>query len=189
MVGRFGFSMSDAEYEVLTEDEIDEGKEITLDRFYDWIKIQYDALILLPLRHCGDGDLAIDYEISPEDRRFAGVFYSTKKDIEKMQGKSDDKAIENELACIEADIDILNAWGRGECFGYRIFPPTNTVEDKYLDNEDDIDSCWGYYGDDIKENGLMDSAKDFIEWHIKDQEKQIAEMKNPIQLEKFIAGE
>lgn len=189
MIGRFCYDISDAEDEILTDDDVEEGKSITAEQFYEWIKLQYDAVILLPLRDKGDGELSIDYDIDTEDRRFAGFFYATAKDIEKFQGSNDAKAIENELRCIEADLYILNAWGRGECYGYGVFAPTITTSDKYLDYLESIDGVWGYYGNDIKENGLLEAAKDFIEFHIRDQERQMREMKNPVQLNKFIAGE
>lgn len=51
---------------------------------------------------------------------------------------------------LKADADLFGAWAFGDVFGYVI-----------QDSEgEDLDSCWGYYGDDFERSGLAEAAKD-----------------------------
>ena len=49
------------------------------------------------------------------------------------------------------------AWAWGDVYGYNI-PEIG-------------ESCWGYYGDDHKESGLIEGAEDQINWYIENKRK------------------
>jgi hypothetical protein len=49
------------------------------------------------------------------------------------------------------EIKVLNQYMTGDVYGFRAF----NVVDNELD-ESTEDSCWGFYGDDEKENGMED---------------------------------
>ena len=61
------------------------------------------------------------------------------------------KAILKELQC---DVEEYDIYLRGEVYGYQIEFP------------DDADSCWGFLGSDFEKSGLMDSARDAIDFYI-----------------------
>lgn len=50
---------------------------------------------------------------------------------------------------LQAAVDLFGAWAWGDVFGYVV---TDTVTD------DEVGSCWGYYGDDHKASGLLEAA-------------------------------
>jgi hypothetical protein len=54
---------------------------------------------------------------------------------------------------LEAARDLYTAWAWGDVFGYVI----ETADGR------DLDSCWGYYGGDLGESGLEESALDAAE--------------------------
>lgn len=71
---------------------------------------------------------------------------------------------------LESDLHIFNMWSEGLVFSFRKFARGIENEDNYgiLTLTDEIDSCWEFYGDDHKKNGLWDAAgvleKDINKW-------------------------
>lgn len=67
--------------------------------------------------------------------------------------------MENEL---KDEIKLLDQYAKGEVFGFR----------KYDIDGEEIDSCWGFFGDDFEENGLYENAcisketKKEFEWEV-----------------------
>jgi hypothetical protein len=81
--------------------------------------------------------------------------------VEKTQAKDEKQA--KELA-----LGLVKTWNQslsGQVYGYNI-------DDE--ETGENIGSCWGYYGD-IQESGLLESAKDEIDYYIKNTKKQAVE--------------
>ena len=66
---------------------------------------------------------------------------------------------EKSIEIAKSELETYSQYLNGEVYGY------NT----YDKDGEDIDSCWGYYGYDHEESGLLDMAKDNIDYHIKKQ--------------------
>jgi hypothetical protein len=62
----------------------------------------------------------------------------------------------NRQGAAEGAAELFQQWGSGEVYSY-------TTEDN---NGEQLDSCSGYYGDDHEKSGLMEQAKDSINYHI-----------------------
>lgn len=62
----------------------------------------------------------------------------------------------------EAAFDLYTAWAWGDVYGY-------TATDENGDEIEDA-SVWGFYGSDHKESGLLESAQEQIDWHLKDRQ-------------------
>ena len=92
------------------------------------------------------GYILIDREWLKE---FFGKSYFTKKIKERMR-----KAAEN-------NVKLYNDYLSGSVYGY-------IVKDQ---EGEDIDSCFGFYGYEHKKSGLMDQAKDCIEYQITKRKK------------------
>lgn len=63
---------------------------------------------------------------------------------------------------MQGDVDTWSAWAWGDVYGYY-------VEDK---DGDFVDSCAGFYGSDHEKNGLLQYAKDAIDAHLAQADKQ-----------------
>lgn len=65
------------------------------------------------------------------------------------------EALQNNL---KATAETYSSWALGDCYGYIINKP---VTCECCDNTDDeeVDSCWGFYGSDHDKSGLIDNAK------------------------------
>jgi hypothetical protein len=73
---------------------------------------------------------------------------------------------------LRGEVSLYDSYLRGDVYGYRVLDPKG----------EEIDSCWGYYGDD-EESGLLDAAKNHINWTISKTRKDHFE-----QLKKWIRG-
>ena len=51
------------------------------------------------------------------------------------------------------EVEVYDQYLRGEVFGYQVF-----IFDEETDVWEETDeSCWGFYGDDLMENGILDN--------------------------------
>lgn len=64
--------------------------------------------------------------------------------------------------CMEAEMYVYDKYLRGDVYGYMI-----EDEDGFKDG-----GCWGFFGSDFDENGLMESAKNEIDYDIQAEEKK-----------------
>lgn len=55
---------------------------------------------------------------------------------------------------LKAEVKQHSQWLMGEMYGYAVFDE----DDPWPENYETIDSCWGFYGDDFKDNGLYKLA-------------------------------
>ena len=60
-----------------------------------------------------------------------------------------DGDMEKAEECFSSEIGILSAWVAGEVYGYELLDP---------ETEEEIDSCWGFYGWDVSENGIEENV-------------------------------
>ena len=76
---------------------------------------------------------------------------------------SEDKAI----AYMEATVETVSQWADGEVYGYVIEP---TERNRKINCQD---SCYGFYGWDYEKSGLLDAAKEAINYEIKSYRQQV----------------
>lgn len=75
----------------------------------------------------------------PWDSGQVGFIYTTKEQMENI-GTPADKVEE----CLKAEVEVYTKYIEGDCWGY-------VIEDE---EGDEVDSCWGFYGEDAaKETG------------------------------------
>jgi hypothetical protein len=83
----------------------------------------------------------------PWDSGVLGFAVVTAKNVTETQGGkyATKKNVENCVRQIDNEIETLNQYVQGDMYGFNIEYPNG-----------DSDSCSGYYGSDIKENGILD---------------------------------
>lgn len=72
-----------------------------------------------------------------------------------------------------SEIELYDQYLRGDVFGYVIEEKTHYKSCEHCDREEEtktevVDSCWGFFGHDFKENGLLD--------HIPEKYKDLLEL-------------
>lgn len=71
--------------------------------------------------------------------------------------------------------ETYSAWCWGDVYGYIIQKPTEPDEDGDFEYEDTDESCWGFYGTDHKESGLLEATQSIIDWMVEKDKKEKAE--------------
>jgi hypothetical protein len=89
----------------------------------------------------------------PWDSGLIGWVVVTKKQVrEEYKWKVLTKArIEKILTYLEGEVETYDQFSTGDTYGFRI-----------LENGEETDSCWGFYGSDVRTNGILDHIGD--EW-------------------------
>lgn len=71
--------------------------------------------------------------------------------------------------CIKGEMETLDCYVRGDVYGYTLTKKVHICEEeicphcgkaissKEYDEEEEVDSCWGFYGNCIEENGILDN--------------------------------
>lgn len=108
------------------------------------------------------------------DAGIVGFIYVTKKTIfEECGDITEENWKERADEYLEGEMKTYDQYLRGDVYGYRltkkvtiysICPHCGEVI-KECENEEEVDSCWGFYGDCLEENGILDYLSDleFVE--------------------------
>ncbi len=102
----------------------------------------------------------------PFDSGMVGIIYVSKAKVREEWGckhispKIKDIVISN----LKAEVETYSMYLNGEVYGYQVKPLDEDGE--VID--DDLDSCWGYYGWDEAEQ----AGREYIDWKIKEDEEQ-----------------
>lgn len=59
--------------------------------------------------------------------------------------------------CLKGEVETYDQYLRGDVYGYEV-TETKHCDACGHDDEDVVDSCWGFYGHNWKENGIFESA-------------------------------
>ena len=95
----------------------------------------------------------------PWDSGWVGLIYITKARVRKEYNWkviTKDRA-EKILDYLRAEVETYDQYLTGEVYGYKVLNPDG----------EDVHSCWGFYGDDHEASGLLESAKNEIDYDIK----------------------
>jgi hypothetical protein len=125
----------------------------------DWEILRRDDVLSLPLYlydHSG-----ITMRTQPFGDRWdsgkVGYIYVTFDKIQKEFGLVNLKTKAKALRAMQAEVKVYDQYLTGDVYGYEVLAP----------NGEEVDSCWGYYGDTAKEGGALSAAKEFIDGQVK----------------------
>lgn len=93
------------------------------------------------------------------------VFICWTPEFEKLTGLSYNKVTESDM---EGTFKLYGYWAWGDVFGFEIVDQT-TCEHCGETHEKDIDSCWGFYGNNHFESGLAEHVRHHFD-HLNDEE-------------------
>jgi len=129
-----------------------EDRDDFMERGAEKLSKLMDAAIIKPVHiysHSGECiSTSLEYPFNDRfDSGTIGFAVITKKDLkEGFSTKRLTKSImEKGEKMLEGDVKVLDVWVRGEICGFKLFK-----------NNEEINSCWGFYGYDYKTNGISD---------------------------------
>mgnify|MGYP004006802699 FL=1 len=131
----------------------------------EW-KDENDVVLTFPLncyQHSGIS-LSISNEYPYNDKWDAeqiGEIVVTRKSMKEMWGNSylTKKNTETLTNAVKGEIEQLTQWLNGEVYGYQLFETKKCNLNEI--HEEEIASCWGFWGYDPEKNGISDSVPNF----------------------------
>jgi len=138
-----------------------------------WMAIDKYIPVLLPLRLYDHGGISMStshgYPYNcPWDSGYVGYIYVTREQIRKEYGKErvSRKVKATVRRVLENEVKVYDWYLQGAVYGYVVRDPEG--------EEIEYGSCWGFFGWDHKESGLLESAKDEIDSDLEriEQEKR-----------------
>lgn len=142
------------EFESIKE-EMEEDK-ISYDKYEEKLKeLVYDIndIYILPLflyDHSGITINTIGFSC-PWDSGQVGYVYTTKDTLNEIGVRYNSHIdVENRL---KEEVKVYDEYLRGNVYGFCIVEYDEETEEEL----DEVDSCWGFYGDDMYENGMIEN--------------------------------
>ena len=153
-----------------------DNTDIGQENYHSWEDLEtflykkYNALIVIPIYMYDHSGITIRTYPFPcrWDSGQIGYIYVSKKKVREEYGiqRISKKLKRTVKTMLLSEIEVYDHYVSGDVYGY-------SIEDKVT--EENINSCFGFYGNGWKENGLLDYAENAIDWHIKEIEQNIAE--------------
>ena len=86
----------------------------------------------------------------PWDSGQLGVIFITKEKVVEEFGDFSKESIERAEKYLRNEVSLYDDYLQGNVYGFRV-----------VDGDKEIDSCWGFYGDDHSLSGLLEAADIF----------------------------
>lgn len=127
----------------------------------EFIEKQKDVVYVAPVYAYVHSGMTISLEpfSCPWDSGKLGWVIITKERIRAMFGckRVTKKDIEKAISQVKGEVETLDQYIRGEIYWFQ-------VQDE---DGNDLDSCGGFYGDDIKENGMLEHLSEEDQEYLK----------------------
>ena len=100
------------------------------------------------------------------DSGICGFIYVSKEEVFKeCMNITEENWKERAYGVMEGEIEVYDQYIKGEVYGVRVYKEYSerhknmrTGETWYTKELEEIDSCWGFYGNEFDENGLLEYA-------------------------------
>jgi len=138
----------------------DHAPKIDVDDYDGWEHIKKylirkeDAGIILPIYVYDHSDIDLSTEPFGDkwDSGQIGFIYCTKTKIksEFHIKKITKKLKERVIECLKGEIETYSQYVRGEVYGFKLIQIDMSTQERI-----ELESCWGFFGDDLEKNGIM----------------------------------
>lgn len=85
-----------------------------------------------------------------------GWIYVTKEDIKKEFGDLSPETLSKVTNYLCGEVKVYDQFIQGDVYGFKLLSPHECGCDYCTCDGEEVDSCWGFYGHDVKENGILD---------------------------------
>lgn len=130
----------------------------SLDEMKKAIERIEDAAIMIPMYMYDHSGITIRTTpfSCPWDSGQIGYIIASRKKIREEYGvkRISKKLLETVKKVLEAEVVVYDQYVTGDTYGFKLF-----------ENGEETDSCWGFFGSDVKTNGMLDyiDNKELIE--------------------------
>ena len=156
----------------------DKQDEISKDDYTSWDHMEAElnkrAEIVIRLRLYDHSGVSISASTGHPyscqwDSMTVGFIYVTAEELRKnyVCKRITKKILAKARAMMLSEIKTYNQYLTGDVWGFRKYT-IKTCENCLHEEEEEVDSCYGFYGTDFKENGLLEHAeiKKLEEWEV-----------------------
>jgi len=91
----------------------------------------------------------------PWDSGQIGFIFITKEKVIEEYGDYSEETRKRVEGCLKSEVKTYAQYLEGDVWGFILSKPV-TCEHCGKVEDEEIDSCWGFFGHDIKENGILD---------------------------------
>lgn len=148
-------NMMDIDYTELYNDYPESSDRINsiIDSLFEFISESMDNKETF----CNEFDIKYLYKITRgySQGDASNVFITWTPEFEKVTGLSYNKVTYSDM---EATFKLYGYWAWGDVYGFEVVEET-TCNHCGETHEEEIDSCWGFYGTDHFESGLADHVR------------------------------
>lgn len=129
-----------------------------------YIEREYDPAIMRRVSMYEHGGIALKLG-SPTcawDSGYSGFILVTKEDIRECYNikRVTQKYVDRAYEVLKGEFECFSNYASGDVYGYRI------------ESENFYESCWGYYGSYFEESGLLDAARESIDYQVEKERKR-----------------
>jgi hypothetical protein len=133
----------------------------SLEEVTEAIRKGENAVVMLPLFLYDHSGITIststEYPFNDRwDAGQVGFIIVTREAMLKEYGikRITKKHIEQATKVLKSEVKVYDQYLTGEVYGFKAFEVSTC--DKGCEHEEETDSCWGFFGDDFKTNGISD---------------------------------
>jgi hypothetical protein len=145
---------------------------------YDgWDEMEKDIIkrenvgVILPLYlydHSGITMNTTGFSCNWDSGRVGFIFISKEKMLKEYGGKIVTQTLKDKVTgYLKGEVELYDQYLTGDVYGYRVSEVTTCSEGH--EHETEIDSCWGYYG----QEGCMEEGVGIVEYYIKNDEVMV----------------
>lgn len=142
----------------------DEHNHKTPQDFREWMDEQgNDIIACLPLYLYDHSGLTISTGpfTCPWDSGQVGWIIATRESLESGGHNVDELDVEQVKKWLQGEVDTYDQYLRGDIHGFTLnAPPVQCSDCGHVEKGEELDSCWGFYGDDPVENGMADHLEE-----------------------------
>lgn len=95
----------------------------------------------------------------------AGIIFATRELLDETQGKGETPSNDDLAEWLKGEVEEYSRWANGEVYGY-------VIKDV---NGDDVESCWGFIGDEYVTEAAKEAVPDAVEMPAKLYSVQLTE--------------
>lgn len=149
----------------------DEGHGFRAEDYKGWddleadIEREHGPSIILPIYmydHSGITIRTTPFSCQWDSGQIGFIFLQKERARKEYGWKVINKKREEQLrGYLKGEVEVYDQYLTGNVYGYQVVSPDG----------EDLDSCWGYYGDP-EESGLLDEARSHIDWHVDKARKE-----------------
>lgn len=161
MLEQLGYSQAEIETFIEPRDE-DKSRMAAFDRCLDMISRQDVAICKLYLYDHSGICMSISDFNDPWDSGVVGFGYITKEEYRKRVGTIDELHWKDAaLECIVDEVKLYSQYLEGDVYGFKV-DEVSVCPCCGKESISTVDSIWGFFGNDITDNGMLDSIPDLF---------------------------